>query len=47
MDLLEFGPGGCGPACGPFSEVELLDWAILGVLGLDSDPFQPNAGGRL
>ena len=34
---------GFGPAFGPISEVELLDWAILGVLGLDSDPFQPNA----
>ena len=34
---------GFGPAFGPISEVEILDWAILGVLGLDSDPFQPNA----
>ncbi len=41
MDLEGFGPRGCGPAFGPISEVELLDWAILGVLGLGSDPFQP------
>ncbi len=29
--LTGFGPGSCGPAFGPVSEVELL--------GLDSDPF--------
>ena len=34
---------GCGPAFGPISEGEILDWVILGVLGLDSDPSQPNA----
>ncbi len=43
MDLPGFGSGGYGPAFGPISEVELLNWAILGVLGLDSDPFQSNA----
>ena len=43
MDLPGFGPRGCGPAFGPISEVEILDWVILGVLRLDSDPFQPNA----
>ena len=43
MCLPGFEPGGCGPAFGPISELELLDWAILGVLDLDSDPFQPNA----
>ena len=38
-----FGPGGSGPAFGPISEVEILDWTILGVLGLDSAPLQSNA----